>query len=133
MFALAMTLRERERETTWNTPNRFDNCCRPYNTIHSSYLPEAYNMPEGLSHSVDNSCKGFQFIQCHPKVHSNIKEYNIYWFFLSHMHWSLNKNKKVYLHQVVKAQWLAWWLATGEVPGSNPDKGDNLYPCEQSE
>ena len=23
-------------------------------------------------------------------------------------------------------QWLAWQLATGEVPGSNPGQGDNL-------
>ena len=29
-------------------------------------------------------------------------------------------------YQVVKAQWLAWWLATMEVAGSNPCKGDNL-------
>ena len=30
------------------------------------------------------------------------------------------------LSQVVIAQWLARWLATEEVPGSNPGKGDNL-------
>ena len=29
------------------------------------------------------------------------------------------------LNQVVIVQWLAWQLATGEVPGSNPSKGDN--------
>ena len=29
-------------------------------------------------------------------------------------------------NQVVIAQWLAWRLATGEVPGSNPGKGENL-------
>ena len=29
-------------------------------------------------------------------------------------------------NQVIIAQWLAWQLATVEVPGSNPDKGDNL-------
>ena len=28
--------------------------------------------------------------------------------------------------QVVIAQWLAWRLATGEVPGSNPGKGEDL-------
>ena len=27
--------------------------------------------------------------------------------------------------QVVMAQWLARWLATSEVPGSNPSEGDN--------
>ena len=30
------------------------------------------------------------------------------------------------VNQVVIAQWLAWPLATGEVPGSNPSKGENL-------
>ena len=30
------------------------------------------------------------------------------------------------LEQVVIAQWLARQLATGEVPGSNPSKGENL-------
>ena len=29
-------------------------------------------------------------------------------------------------YQVVIAQWLAWQLATGVVPSSNPGKGDNL-------
>ena len=29
-------------------------------------------------------------------------------------------------NQVIIAQWLARRLATGEVPGSNPSKGDNL-------
>ena len=32
----------------------------------------------------------------------------------------------VAFHCVILAQWLAWPLATGEVPGSNPGKGDNL-------
>ena len=31
-----------------------------------------------------------------------------------------------FFYQVVIAHWLAWWLATGEVSGSNPDKGENL-------
>ena len=30
------------------------------------------------------------------------------------------------LNQVIIAEWLAQGLATGEVPGSNPGKGDNL-------
>ena len=30
------------------------------------------------------------------------------------------------IYQVVIAQWLTPWLATGEVPGSNHGKGDNL-------
>ena len=34
--------------------------------------------------------------------------------------------KKGLDHQVVIAQRLAWRLATGEVPGSNPGKGENL-------
>ena len=29
-------------------------------------------------------------------------------------------------YQVVIAQWLARWLANGEVPGSNPSKGKHL-------
>ena len=29
------------------------------------------------------------------------------------------------INEVVIAQWLEWRLATGEVPGSNPDKGKN--------
>ena len=29
------------------------------------------------------------------------------------------------IDQVIIAQWLAWQLATGEVPGLNPGKGDN--------
>ena len=35
-------------------------------------------------------------------------------------------NLRVFPHQVIIAQWLAWRLATGEVPGSNPGKGENL-------
>ena len=31
------------------------------------------------------------------------------------------------LYQVVIAQWLAWGLATGEVLGSNPGKGESIY------
>ena len=30
------------------------------------------------------------------------------------------------LYEVIIAQWLAWQLATGEVPGSNPGEGENL-------
>ena len=37
-----------------------------------------------------------------------------------------NSIKSFQNYQVIIAQWLAWWLATGEVPGSNRDKGDNL-------
>ena len=33
-------------------------------------------------------------------------------------------------YQVVIAQWLARRLATGEVPGSNPGKGENLLISE---
>ena len=33
-------------------------------------------------------------------------------------------NKLIY--QVVKAQWLAWRFATGEILGLNPGKGENL-------
>ena len=33
---------------------------------------------------------------------------------------------KVFVYQVVIVQWKARRLANGEVPGSNPDKGDNL-------
>ena len=29
-------------------------------------------------------------------------------------------------YQVVIAQWLSQWLAAGDVPGSNPSKGNNL-------
>ena len=29
--------------------------------------------------------------------------------------------------QVGIAQWLAWGLATGEVPGSNPGKGESIF------
>ena len=29
-------------------------------------------------------------------------------------------------NQAIIAQWLAWWLATGVVLGSNSGKGDNL-------
>ena len=28
-------------------------------------------------------------------------------------------------YQVVIAKWLAWGLATGEVPGATPEKGDD--------
>ena len=31
-----------------------------------------------------------------------------------------------WIYLAVIAQWLAWWLATKEVPGSNPGKGENL-------
>ena len=31
---------------------------------------------------------------------------------------------EVFYFIVVIAQWLAWQLATGEVPGSNPGKGE---------
>ena len=34
-------------------------------------------------------------------------------------------------NQVVIAQWLAWRLATEEVPVSNPDKGDYLLISDQ--
>ena len=34
--------------------------------------------------------------------------------------------KKQSINQVVIAQWLAWRLATSEVPGLNPGKGENL-------
>ena len=34
--------------------------------------------------------------------------------------------KYSHIYQVVIAQWLARRLATGEVPGSNPGKGENL-------
>ena len=39
----------------------------------------------------------------------------------------LKKEKKTFYfkNQVIIAQLLAWWLATGEVPGSNPSKGEN--------
>ena len=33
---------------------------------------------------------------------------------------------------VIIAQWLAWQLATGVVPGSNPGKGEKLYIFEYS-
>ena len=36
------------------------------------------------------------------------------------------RTAQVNLHQVIIAQWLVQRLATGEVPGSNPGKGDNL-------
>ena len=36
----------------------------------------------------------------------------------------MNNEKKK--DQVIIAQWLAWQIATGEVPGSNPGKGENL-------
>ena len=34
-------------------------------------------------------------------------------------------------NQVVIAQWLAWRPATGEVPGLNPGKGENLLISDQ--
>ena len=37
-----------------------------------------------------------------------------------------HSNTVAKIDQVVIAQWLARRLATGEVPGSNPGKGDNL-------
>ena len=41
--------------------------------------------------------------------------------------WSKYRNHEtLLLHQVVIAQWLARRHATGEIPGSNPGKGDNL-------
>ena len=30
-------------------------------------------------------------------------------------------------YQVMVAQWLACWLATGEVQGSNPSKGESIF------
>ena len=44
---------------------------------------------------------------------------------LSNVYFVLNKTGLL-LHQVIIAQWLVQRLATGEVPGSNPTKGDNL-------
>ena len=42
----------------------------------------------------------------------------------------ITPNMQCYLEkhpdQVIIAQWLAWRLATWEVPGSNPGKGENL-------
>ena len=35
-------------------------------------------------------------------------------------------NKYLFYYQVVIAQWLARLLATGEVPGSNPNKGKKI-------
>ena len=40
------------------------------------------------------------------------------------------QNLQTRRHQVVIAQWLARQLATGEVLGSNPGKGDNLLISE---
>ena len=37
------------------------------------------------------------------------------------------QRKKFTLHQIAIGQWLAWWLSTGEVPGSNLGKGDNWH------
>ena len=38
----------------------------------------------------------------------------------------VKNNYICWTNQVVIAQWLALWLATGEVLGSNPGKGENL-------
>ena len=39
----------------------------------------------------------------------------------------IQENLWIYLlDQVIIAQWVGWQLATGEVPGSNPGKGENL-------
>ena len=38
----------------------------------------------------------------------------------------MEKVLRLRVNQVIIAQWLAWQLATGEVPGSNPGKGQNL-------
>ena len=46
---------------------------------------------------------------------------------LFHKTWRAQKcDIKAWRDQVVIAQWLAWRPAMGEVPGSNPSKGDNL-------
>ena len=39
----------------------------------------------------------------------------------------LSNISKILHPQVVIAQWLAQWLATGEVRGSNSGEGDNLF------
>ena len=46
----------------------------------------------------------------------------------SRLHTTVKPSRKrlTSLYQVVIAQWLARWLATREVPGSNPSKRDNL-------
>ena len=35
------------------------------------------------------------------------------------------KYVRVEYHQDIITEWLPWRLATGEVPGSNPGKGEN--------
>ena len=46
----------------------------------------------------------------------------------------LKKPRKTFdTKQFTTAQWLAWRLATSEVPGSNPGKGDNLKISDYKE
>ena len=45
--------------------------------------------------------------------------------------WTIVSNSSI--HQVIIAKWLAWRLATGEVPSSNPGKGENLIILTKKE
>ena len=42
-----------------------------------------------------------------------------------HSRFSICSSSSLRLNQVIIAQWLAWGLATVEVPVSNPGKGEN--------
>ena len=50
------------------------------------------------------------------------------WTHLADPHWELYIVAGV--HNLIEAHWLAWQLATEEVPGSNPSKGENLLISE---
>ena len=54
---------------------------------------------------------------------------NFFWFTEPFVLFSAILDAKLYFwngYQVDTAQWLAWRLATGEVPLSNPGKEDNF-------
>ena len=42
-----------------------------------------------------------------------------------------NINQLIYNNQVIIAQWLAWWLATGKVQDSNPGQGENFLISDE--
>ena len=49
---------------------------------------------------------------------------NIFYLATKRQKRDLRKGIEKIVYQVVIAQWLAWRLATRDVPGSNPVKGD---------
>ena len=56
--------------------------------------------------------------------------YNLSSFLLSYLPQNRATPNQLMGNQVIIAQWLARWLATGEVLGSNPGKGKNLLISE---